>query len=397
MKICLLADAIVPPLTGIGRYAWALAERLHEAEIVDELSLISYTGRHSLDALRARVVGTPDALAVGDDRGDGIDWKITANARARAWLINWRVVSAAYTLTQELTCQYHLSRIEPDVVHGPNYHLTQRLPKRCASVVTIHDLSTVVAPHWHPTERVARMDALLPKSLARADRIIVDAGHCAATLTEHFAISPDRISIIPLGIDRQWLSAPLQGGGARAYTLCVSTIEPRKNIDTLLSAYATLPRELRDAYPLCLVGEAGWRSAETHTRVRKYQREGWLRYEGYVTDSRLRALYSGARLCVYPSLYEGFGLPVLEAFATGCPLIAGNHSSLPEVAGGLATLLDDVTDVDALREALVAELTSPWRDEAAGARRAYAGQFSWDRTVSKTLAAYQKAFSDHVR
>jgi glycosyltransferase involved in cell wall biosynthesis len=125
-----------------------------------------------------------------------------------------------------------------------------------------------------------------------------------------------------------------------SYSLCVTTIEPRKRIDSLLAAYARLPEKLRVVYPLILVGGKGWRSEHLHQAIDAAANAGWLHYLGFVPEDDLPALYAGARLFVYPSSYEGFGLPVIEAMASGVPVVTSNRSCLPEIASGAAKLVD---------------------------------------------------------
>jgi alpha-1,3-rhamnosyl/mannosyltransferase len=174
------------------------------------------------------------------------------------------------------------------------------------------------------------------------------------------------------------------------YSLCVATIEPRKNVDRLLSAYEALPPALRRRFPLVLAGAAGWRSAETHARIVRAQSEDWLRYLGFVSQDELPRLYAGARLFVYPSLYEGFGLPVLEAMASGTPVITSNVSSLPEVVGGAARLVEP-QDVDSIRAALEDVLQDDdWRGAASAAGLVRAASFTWSECVDRTVSVYKK-------
>ena len=207
-------------------------------------------------------------------------------------------------------------------------------------------------------------------------------------MIERLQIPSAKIITIPLGVDPVFSELPLSL--PRQHTLCVSTIEPRKNIGALLSAYQTLPARIKQEYPLLLVGSYGWKSESTHRQIEVCMAEGWLRYLGYVPQAELLRLYACARLVVYPSLHEGFGLPVLEAMAAGCRVVAGNHSSIPEVAGGLAHLVN-VRDAAELAHAIGQALEQNWNATEAAMRRAHASRFTWRLTVEKTIEAYRIA------
>jgi alpha-1,3-rhamnosyl/mannosyltransferase len=177
---------------------------------------------------------------------------------------------------------------------------------------------------------------------------------------------------------------------ADGYSLYAGTIEPRKNIDTLLDAYSSLSPSLRNRIPLVLCGYRGWGGEKLHVRIESAVREGWVKFLGYVPDYDLPKLFSGARLFVFPSLYEGFGLPVLEAMSSGTPVISSNAASLPEVAGDAATLFNPL-DAEALRELLTQGLEDKdWRQAARHKGLLRAKEFSWEKCAEKTLSVYKE-------
>ncbi|MOA25446.1 D-inositol 3-phosphate glycosyltransferase [compost metagenome] len=179
----------------------------------------------------------------------------------------------------------------------------------------------------------------------------------------------------------------MQPGG---YSLYVGTIEPRKNIETLLDAYERLPLALRRRWPLILTGYKGWRSEEIHGRIEDAQRAGWARYLGFVPGEDLPLLFAGARLFAFPSLYEGFGLPVLEALSSGVPVVCSNSSSLPEVAGE-AALMSEPLDVETLTANLQRGLEDDaWRTMAIASGLRHAATFSWERCARQTIEVYRK-------
>lgn len=387
MNVCLLADAIQPPLTGIGRYAFELAAGLHERADIDDIELLTYRGKVRWSALQARCAAVEVDAPLDGDKNEALTWQ-TLLSRTRGWLIDRQVVSATYEVVQNWQYRRALTHRTDCVIHGPNYHLPTQYPEGNASVVTVHDLSTELFPQWHPDQRVARMKRALQSAIGRAQIVLVDAASTANDVIERFAVAQSKVVTVPLGIDPAFSKLPLSL--TRRYTLCVSTIEPRKNIGSLLSAYQTLPDSFKREFPLVLAGGYGWKSESTHRHIEACVAQGWLKYLGYVSQPELLRLYAGAALVAYPSLHEGFGLPVLEAMASGCRVVAGNNSSIPEVAGGLAHLVD-VSDVAELAHAIQCALQDRWNVTEAIARRTHASSFTWQSTVAKTSAAYKIA------
>ena len=379
MNVTLISDLLVPPLSGVGRYGYELAASLNLCERLTSLSFMSYRGRETWTQIDQRIKGSRF-------KQPSPEWSW---AQIRSRIANSRVGSLSYSAISR--AQY--ARIDASVAHALLHAPTlQALGSRLAlpTVVTVHDLSHRLDAAWHPTERVNRLNTAL-RTLARADAVIAVSHSTGRMLIEQNWAAASAVHVVHNGVSPIFALASLgQLPSARRQTICVGTIEPRKNIETLLRAYAALPsRVLRD-HPLLLVGEYGWRSASLHGLIAEMQSRGWLRYIGHVSDARLAREYRRARLCVYPSLHEGFGLPVLEAMAAGTPVIAGNHSSIPEVAGRHATLLADVTNVDEIREAILAELDSPWHPDAAAERTAHAARFSWAQTAAQTADVYER-------
>jgi len=278
--------------------------------------------------------------------------------------------------------------------HSPNYFLP---PFPGASVATVHDLSHILFPQFHPAARVQYMNLAFPQTLRRANHLITDSESVRHELIQRMAWPADRVTAVPLGVDAAFrphtpdeLQPLMQRLGLRSneYSLCVGTIEPRKNLDRLLAAYEALPQQIRRSFPLVLAGASGWRSGETHARILRAESDGWLRYLSFVPQDDLPKLYAGARLFVYPSLYEGFGLPVLEAMASGTPVITSNVSSLPEVVGD-AALLVDPKDIDQIALALQDLLQNEEKRNIAGkAGLARSKSFTWSKCVDQTVAVY---------
>jgi alpha-1,3-rhamnosyl/mannosyltransferase len=289
-----------------------------------------------------------------------------------------------------------------DVFHATNNVFPYRWPSR-RHVVTIHDLTLLRFPQWHPADRLALMGPALAPAVRRADHVIVPSRATRDDVLALLRADPDRVSVIPEGVAEAFrpletaeVAARLEPLGLRPghYLLFIGTMEPRKNLPRLLEA---MERAGSEVGPLVTAGGRGWHDAGLRDTIARLERAGRARHLGYVADELRPALLAGARAFVYPSLYEGFGLPPLEAMACGTPVVTSNLASLPEVTGDAALLIDP-TDVPALAEALV----RVWRD--AGLRAdlrarglARAREFTWERTARLTLDVYRAVVEGGAR
>lgn len=386
MDVILGVDAITLPLTGIGRYAFELATRLPRQPVIESLRYFSF-GRWKDGIDFDSVNSATEPIREG---------KIQPKRNLRGVLAGSSLVLKAYSLLTPSVYRWRLRSERNSLFHSPNYFLP---PFPGKSVATIHDLSHLLFPQFHPAARIEYMERALPETLRRADFLITDAESIRAEVIQHFGWSPDRIAAVPLGVNANFhprtveeLMPVLQRYRLHLtdYTLCVGTIEPRKNLDGLLTAYEALPVTLRQRCPLVLVGSRGWLSDGIFDRIAKGTAAGWVRYLNFVEQKDLPFLYAGARLFAYPSLYEGFGLPPLEAMASGIPVVTSNVSSLPEVVGEAAILVDPRDDAalsSALRKGLEDE---EWRSTAIvlGLRRA--SILRWEQCIDQTVSIYKK-------
>lgn len=377
IQLILGTDSVSAPLTGIGRYTLELARGLAQHPDIARLRFFSLGRWQAMPALLA--AETP------------VD---AHRPSLRSQLAGNRAAVAAFRLLMPQLQRVRLRDQGDAIYHSPNFFLP---PFAGRSVTTVHDLSHHIHPEFHPPARIDYMRRMLPDSLARASHVITVSESARQDVITHFGHPPDRVTAIPLGVDpifRPHSSAqlaPLMSRldlQAQGYSLYVGTIEPRKNLDRLLDAYESLPQALRTRFPLVMAGSPGWRSEHTHARMARAASAGWLRYLRYVPQADLPALYAGARLFVYPSLYEGFGLPVLEAMASGVPVVTSNVSSLPEVGGNVALGIAP-EDTDALAAALEQRLQDEvWQLQAHSAGIERARLFTWTRCVDSAVQVY---------
>lgn len=283
-----------------------------------------------------------------------------------------------------------------DLYHEPNY---LPFPTDLPTVVTVHDLSVLLHPHWHPADRVRAFTKRFEAGLKRARHLVAVSEFTRREVIRHLDWPADRVSVTPNGVRGDLRPVPpdeaaaaLRGFGlAPGYLLHVGTLEPRKNVLMLLKAYCSLPAELRERSPLVLVGGYGWDSAEIVDFVNGEGRRQNVRWLGYVPDAAFPALYSAARALVFPTHYEGFGLPAVEMMACGGAVLASTAGAVAEVTGGRAHLTDP-HDADGWRGAMRRACEDgDWLAVLRRAAEHVARRFTWDRCADRTLDAYRAA------
>ena len=288
-----------------------------------------------------------------------------------------------------LSYELAVRRPRPDVLFVPAHVLPLVHP--LPSVVTIHDLGYRHFPGAHPLGQRLYLDGSTRFSARAATRVIADSQATRADLTRFYGIPPDKITVVYPGRDeslRRVDPGPVRArsGLAEDYVLHVGTLQPRKNLLRLMEAVSAL-RAQGQALHLVLAGRAGWLAEPILARARELA--GLVRVLDYVPDEDLAGLYTGARVFAFPSLYEGFGFPILEAMACGTPVVCANSSSLPEVAGD-AALLVDPADVPALTQALARVLADPaLRATLVDRGSEQVARFSWDKAAGETLAVLE--------
>jgi glycosyltransferase involved in cell wall biosynthesis len=284
-----------------------------------------------------------------------------------------------------------------DIFHSSA--LTRRPPRRPRLTATIHDMTCFLMPELHPAANL-RADRGFAEILRRAHRLIAVSECTKNDAVRVLGLAAEKITVIHSGIGAAFFDPPPakvaevrhRYGLRRPFVLFIGTIEPRKNLGTLLDAFEALPASLRDQFELAVAGPVGWGS-ETIARVADSAANNRIRYLGYVPEPDIAALTAAATVFACPSLYEGFGFPVAQAMAAGVPVITSNISSLPEIAGGAALLIDPRSQAE-LRDALARLLLSPGlRADLAGRGRLRAQAFRWETCAARSLEFFEEAAS----
>jgi glycosyltransferase involved in cell wall biosynthesis len=355
------------PLTGIG---WYLYHLLHEIAKRDDVELFLFGDARVTDlGPRLHADVPPGAhLCWFDLRGHG---RISRAQRA--------ITAAAYVMWMAL--------LDCDVMFAPNYFLPRLLGAVARRrVITIHDLTYKRFPDLLQKETLHNLEAHMMREIARADAIICVSESTRADLLRFYEVDPHRVSTIHSGI------APSALGTRHAalpdrYILFVSTIEPRKNLSVLLDAFENLKKSKRYDGALVVVGRVGWKSEALVPRLRARD----VHHLDYLDPEALASVYRNAELFVFPSIYEGFGFPLLEAMVHGVPAIAAESSSLPEIAGDAAIYFDpcDAAQLEAAIEHVVEN--HEVRHALIERGRERVAKFRWDEAAEQTLQVLRHA------
>ena len=289
---------------------------------------------------------------------------------------------------------------EVDIVHWPNYLFLPGVNGK--QIVTICDLTFLMFPDQHPWFRAKGLAWAVRRSVAEADAVMVISECTKRDAMKYLSVPESKIRLTYCGTSSRFqpISSEQRSSVLKkyelptdGYLLNVGNIEPRKNLVRLVEAYALLKKRTTCQFPLVLAGGAGWKNSEVYKRIEDMAMADAIRLIGYVPDEDLPAVMSGATLFLYPSLYEGFGLPPLEAMACGTPVVASNTSSLPEVVGDAALTVDPY-DVEGLAKAMEQLLNDEeLRNEMRTRGLARAKLFSWERTARETLKVYEEVYA----
>jgi glycosyltransferase involved in cell wall biosynthesis len=360
---------LASPKTGIGHYTFELACALAHTAPTDEFQLIS---------------PVPMTALTKDDVDDlALNLKVVEARRRLSW---WALGLPRYGNKNQLA-----------LFHGTNYEIPvwSSFPK----IVTIHDLSLMLHGETHPGAVVRRAKRRLPLMAKAATMIITATESVKREICEHLRVEPGKVAVTPYAARSQFRPASSAGatevkkrlGVDDEFVLFVGTIEPRKNLITLVKAFAELLRTTDLSPQLVIAGKEGWLTGELFSYIARSHIKERILFLGYVSDKDLAALYSSCRACVYPSLYEGFGLPPLEAMACGAPVITSRIPTIMETVGSAAKLIAP-QDVEGLAESLTALLKDEdQRRQLSSAGLERAKEFTWEGTARATLEVYDEA------
>jgi glycosyltransferase involved in cell wall biosynthesis len=373
MRIGLDGFPLLTPRTGVGHYTFELARSLARLGPSDAFELVA-PGPFPISVIEDIRLNGPDNLRAVNAEANSI--------RRRRW---WAVGLPLY-----------LRKASLDLFHGTNYEVPLWSKRR--SVLTIHDLSILLHADTHRADLARRARRRLPVMARSASMIITATEYVRREICEHLHVRADRVAVTPYAPRSGFQAMPAAQahqtkqrlGIEDDFILFVGTVEPRKNLLTLMRAFDQILRQTSRRPQLVVVGAEGWLMDELFAFIKESSISHRLLLTGYLDDDDLRALYSSCGVFVYPSIYEGFGLPPLEAMACGAPVIASNIATFRETLGSAAQLFEP-NDVEGLATSIVEILDDEDRRRALSRQGLeQAAKFSWKRTAQLTLEVYRE-------
>ncbi|TWH77513.1 alpha-1,3-rhamnosyl/mannosyltransferase [Azomonas agilis] len=386
MNILLGTESLKPPLTGIGNYTQFLLKNIGQSDQVSSVKCFSgfefLSGQTALEQCQTQ----SQRMIKG---GTGFKKNLRELLRK---------TTLAYQVRAQIQNHYFGKGAEEHkgfVYHEPNFILK---PYAGPCVATIHDLALVRYPEYHPAG-IRWLAKQLPNTLARADALITPSEVIRQELIADYGVAPDRVHSIHLGVEpefqprtAQQTQSVLQNYALEhgRYVLFLASLEPRKGIDTLLDAWCLVPESIRCHWPLVLAGASGWNNQHLCQRIQAMQHTHGIRHIHFVPQADLPYLYAGAQLFVYPSIYEGFGLPVLEAMSSSVPVISTARTSMAEFARDSIALVESgqPEELGACIQLLLED--SEQRQHYALAGLARAQRFSWQHCAQQTIEVYRQ-------
>jgi alpha-1,3-rhamnosyl/mannosyltransferase len=390
VKLIFNAESLRPPITGVGNYSFHLLEQFLNDKRFDEVHCFS--GTHWLSG-QEQYAATLSLKQQSNSVDPGPGEKLQSGVRALIGAIPGS--KSLYSRIMDRRFERTANTLGGAVYHETNYILK---PYAGPCITTVHDLSHIRFPQYHHAHVIEWLERGLPATLDRADCIITVSNVIRDELLHYYDVPAEKVHTVYEGVEEcyqprsgQQTASVLSHYGLlhKQYVLLVATLEPRKGIDVLLDAWELLPLALRQAFPLVLTGSSGWRNQAIVTRLERFIAEGTVHHLGYVPDSALPVLFAGAAVFTYPSVYEGFGLPVLDAMRSGVPVICRAGTSMAEFAQG-ACLLCDTGEAEELATRLQSLLEDPPLREAwAQKGMSRARDFSWQQCAAETAALYR--------
>ena len=337
MKLLVNLSSLNHPLTGIGEYTLNLVKEMLDDDQVQDIKGIRssrYLDRHQISVLIAAL-----------EQGHQTDQPLTRYLKKMSRLkLIARIARKAINAYREISFRFYRNMLKHYIYWEPNYIC---LNHQGVCVPTVHDLSHLICPQFHPKARVKYLKAELPRTLARAKHVIVVSQYTKQSVMEHFDLDDQQITVVPPSVKSEYYPrtasecAQLKKrlGLPENFILFVGTLEPRKNLQGLLLAYKLLSTELKSQYPLVLSGKKGWLLEDIEQILQPMLDSGEVMWLGYLNSKDLPALYSSATAFTYVSHFEGFGMPIAEAMACGTAVIASDNTAMKEASGGAVCIV----------------------------------------------------------
>ncbi|WKT00459.1 glycosyltransferase family 4 protein [Gallibacterium salpingitidis] len=391
-EIVINLNVLNTPLTGIGYYTLNIIKIL----INNDITVLGIKNGYVIPSRDVRDLvlhlSTPTQLQLTTKQPDG---QIQIQ-HLKHFIINLiKKIPKAYLIKKNLESyrlkKSLLSLSKKGVVYFETNFVP--LPYPGKTVTTIHDLSFIHNPEFHPKERVEYLKKQLPNTMQQSYKIVVDSNTIATELSQMYPQYKDKIVTLYLGVNPEFniyqknLSLLSQFNlKEKSFILSVCTLEPRKNLLGLVKAYKLLPENIKNNFPLVLVGHKGWKNSELYSHLESLLDKKQVIITGYLSDEDVKAIYASAKIFAYVSLYEGFGLPIIEAMASGTPVITSNYGAMAEVAGDAAVLVN-TTSTEEISTAILDLINNDTlcsHLSTLGLKRA--NYFRWEKTVDQLLS-----------
>ena len=368
MQIGVDARPLSYDLTGIGVYVKHLLEALQKIDAQNHYLLIS---------------NGPINLTLENQNWTKIEGTITKKLLSTLWMQFWAPIFAA--------------REGIDIYWSPRHHLPVYLPSRIKKVVTIHDLTHRLFPDTMALPNLIVEKLLMGSSIKKADCVIANSNSTAQGIAEYYSIHPKKMVTIypgkPLLPDRIHKDPILPLNLPKRYFLFVGTLDPRKNLLRVLNAFEQIDPQMHDVH-LVIVGGQGWKNRQFYQQLNTNQNKNRVVMTGFVSRQQLKLIYENAVCLLFPSVYEGFGFPILEAMSCGSPVITSRTASMPEVAGDAAMLVDPI-DTGAIASAMLEIMTNTaLRDTLITKGYQRLDNFSWEKCAQETLRVFERVHNE---
>jgi len=375
------------PLTGIGNYQFHLLQAL-----LDRTESLRFQGFCQLGWRPIDRALLEQLIDQSDDEGK---WSASPFSSWSRRLGKFAAVYHGFKIWQRAAFSWGAPKKTLKLFHAFSYVPPGRIDVPVIPVV--YDMSFLRFPEMHPRRRIQSLRGLI-ETIREAPVIHTISNFTASEICSLVGVEPSRVAVVYPGVNPLFVQPAAVGAEAElarlnltpgSYFLVVSTLEPRKNLRTLIAAYSLLPESIKARVPLCIAGAEGWGELDLPKTSASLIRQGYLRFLGFVTNQKLKTLYSNACAFCYPSLYEGFGMPIIEALACGSRVICSDATSMPE-AGGTAAQRVSPLCIDSWQLALRRLIEEPDTIDDRRARELHARRFNWQRAAHQTMALYSR-------